>query len=71
MRDALTVEPPARFGLLVLRNFFDERTCEEIVAEMRLGRDEPATVYGQKSSGTINANMRKAVRHLPSPETVS
>jgi SM-20-related protein len=60
----------ARFGLYVLRNFLDERTCKEIVAEMSSGRGDPATIYGRGSSESIDERVRKAVSQTPSRETV-
>jgi SM-20-related protein len=65
-----TLDGVARFGLYVLRGFFDERTREEIIAEMRSARGAPVTVYGQGSSGSIDERVRKGVRHEPSRETV-
>ena len=65
-----TVDPAARFGLFVLKDFFDQRTCEQMVTEMRSGQGDSATVYGQSSSDSVNERVRKAVRHKPSLETV-
>lgn len=58
------------FGLYLLRNFFDERTCAEIVAEMNSAACGPATIYGQGSSGSIDERVRKAVSQTPSRETI-
>jgi SM-20-related protein len=65
-----TLDPAARFDLFVRRGFFDERTCQEVIAEMRSARGESATVYGQEASGSVDERVRKAVRHTPSQETV-
>jgi SM-20-related protein len=65
-----TLDGVARFGLFVLRGFFDERTREEIVGAMRSAPGAPVTVYGQGSSGSIDERVRKGVRHEPSRETV-
>jgi SM-20-related protein len=65
-----TVDPAARFGLFVLKDFFDQCTCQQIVTEMRSGPGDPATVYGQGSSDSMNERVRKVVRHRPSLETV-
>lgn len=65
-----TVDPPARFDLFVRRGFFDKRTCEEIVAEMRLLGGDPATLYGQNSSSSVDQRVRKALRYTPARETV-
>ncbi|MCM3872371.1 MAG: 2OG-Fe(II) oxygenase [Pyrinomonadaceae bacterium] len=60
----------SRFRLFMLRGFLDERTCDEIVAEMTVGGGTPATIYGQGSSGSVNERVRKAVSQTPSRETV-
>ena len=65
-----TLDPAAHFGLFVRRGFFDERSCEEIVAEMRLGQNDPATVYGRGLSGSVDERVRKAMRHTLPLETV-
>jgi SM-20-related protein len=65
-----TPDAGAHFDLFVLKGFFDERTCEEIVAEMRSAHGVPATVYGQGSPGSVDERVRKAVSQTPSPETV-
>jgi len=65
-----TLNGAARFDLYVRRGFFDARTREGILAEMRSARGAPATVYGVGSSGSIDERVRKVVRHEPSLETV-
>jgi SM-20-related protein len=65
-----TLDGVARFGLFVLKGFFDERTCEAFVAEMRSAGGAPATVYGRSSTGSVDERVRKGTRHTPSPETV-
>jgi SM-20-related protein len=37
---------------------------------MRLATENPATVYGQSSSGSVDERIRKAARQTPSPATV-
>ncbi|HEU4479076.1 MAG TPA: 2OG-Fe(II) oxygenase [Pyrinomonadaceae bacterium] len=70
MRDALTIDPTSHFRLFVLKDFFDQHTCEQILTEMRSGQGDPATVYGQNLSGLVNDGVRRAVRYKPSLETV-
>jgi len=59
-----------RFDLFVLRGFFDEQTCAEIVAGVRSAPDSPAAVYGRASSGSVDERMRKVSRRTPSRETI-
>lgn len=63
------VEPILHFGLFVREQFFDERACAEIVAEMQSCQAESATVYGRGASGTIDGTARKSLRCAPNAET--
>jgi SM-20-related protein len=58
------------FGLYLLRNFLNARTCAEIVAEMNSVAGGPATIYGQGSSVSIDERVRKAVSQMPSRDTI-
>jgi SM-20-related protein len=58
------------FDLYVLKGFFDERTCREIVAEMNSVASGPATIYGQGPSGSIDERVRKAVSQMPARKTI-
>lgn len=66
-----TTELGARFGLLLVRNFFDARTCEEIIAEMREAWGGPATVYTEGSTNPVNESLRKTTRLMLSEETTA
>ena len=66
----MTTPDSPRFGLYVLRGFLDEQACEEIVAEMSSARSDPATIYGQGSSESVDQRVRKTVKQTPSRETV-
>lgn len=68
METPATLEATARFDPLFVRGFFDAKTCEEIIAEMRLAETGPAAIHG--GSKSIDERVRKAARALPSPETV-
>lgn len=63
-------DPIETFGLLIKKGFFDALTCQQIVAEMRSGQGEPATVYGRDPSGAVDQRVRKAIRYTLSRETV-
>lgn len=63
-------DPTTCFGLFVRRGFFDERTCQEVIAEMRAGQGDSATVYAREALGSVDERVRKTMRHSPSPETV-
>ena len=58
-----------RFGLLLVRNFFDARTCEGIIAEARTAWGGPATVYTEGSTNPVNESLRKTTRLMLSDET--
>lgn len=60
----------ARFGLLLVRDFFDARECDSLVAELRAAGGGPATVYGRGESGAVDERVRRAARLAPSRETV-
>ena len=64
-----TVDPVARFDLLVQRGFFGE-ISKELGAEMRMSERVPATVYGTSSTGSVHENIRRTVRHTLSQQTV-
>ncbi|HYN84691.1 MAG TPA: 2OG-Fe(II) oxygenase [Pyrinomonadaceae bacterium] len=65
-----TVDAADGFGLFVRREFFDARTCREIVARMRAGGGEEATVYGVGATARVEERVRRVARHAPPRETV-
>ncbi|MDT5158547.1 MAG: SM-20-related protein [Acidobacteriota bacterium] len=65
----ITQESIARFDLLLEREFFDARTCEQMLFEMRSARGGPATVYMDTASSYVDESVRKATRITPSRET--
>ncbi len=56
--------------LFVVPQFFEQRLCDAIVAELRAAAGDAATVYGAASSGTIDERVRRTVRVKPTQETV-
>ena len=56
--------------LFVVKDFFDSVVCNAIVAEMKAVQGSAATVYGRGASGSIDANVRKTLRVVPSNETI-
>ena len=63
-----TSDVSALFNPFLVRDFFDARTCEEIIAEMRSAASAPATIHGASSS--VDERVRKAARVMPSQATV-
>ena len=59
------------FDLYVVRGFFDDATCRDLIREMRSSPASAAITYGQESSGVINQNVRRVARVQPSAETVA
>ena len=57
--------------LFVVKDFFEPHVCDAIRAEMKTTNAGPATVYGKGDSGAVDANVRKTLRVIPSPETVN
>ncbi|HEX8492251.1 MAG TPA: 2OG-Fe(II) oxygenase [Pyrinomonadaceae bacterium] len=57
------------FDLLVINDFLDAKTREEIVSEMRSASGGSATVYGREAAGAVDTRVRKATRVAISPET--
>jgi SM-20-related protein len=62
-------EPAARFGLLLIDEFFDAAAREEIVAEMRAAWGGPATVYRPRASSPVDESLRKTTRKMLSEAT--
>ena len=56
--------------LFVVKHFFEPRVCDAIVAEMKTTKADAATVYGKGTSVSIDANVRKTLRVIPSRETI-
>jgi SM-20-related protein len=57
--------------LFVTSQFFDQRLCDAIVAEMKAAAGAAATVYGSTVSGTIDETMRRTFRVRPANEIVA
>ncbi|HEX8772340.1 MAG TPA: 2OG-Fe(II) oxygenase [Pyrinomonadaceae bacterium] len=56
--------------LLVISDFFDAATREEILAEMRQAGGGPATVYGREADkGAVEASVRRVARLAIAEET--
>ncbi len=58
-------------NLFVSKEFFDQRACEAIVAEMKAAEGGAALVYGSTGSGTVDQSSRRTFRVKPSNETVA
>lgn len=56
--------------LFVAQQFFEPRTCQEILAELKASEADAATVYGRTSSGVVEQNVRNTLRLRPSSTTV-
>jgi SM-20-related protein len=58
------------FDLYIVRNFLDQETCRELIAEMRRSEAGPALTYG-KGVGAVDEQVRR-VRHIAvSPESIA
>ena len=57
------------YDLLVQPNFLSESTCRNIINETSNGAFQPATVYGQTDSGSVDERVRKTSRLNVSEET--
>jgi len=60
-----------QFDLYLIRHFFDERACRELIDEMRNSEASPAVTYGQESSGRVNERVRRVSRVSPSTKTLA
>ncbi len=56
--------------LFVVKHFFESHVCDAIVAEMKAAKADAATVYGKGTSGSIDTNVRKTLRVIPSMKTI-
>ena len=59
------------FDLYVVRDFFDDETCRELIRELRSSPVSAAVTYGQESAGVINENVRRVSWVQPSAGTVA
>jgi SM-20-related protein len=66
---ATPVDNPS-FDLHIVKNFFDEKTCRELIAEMRASAASAALTYG-KGDATVDERVRRVRRLSPSPQTVA
>ena len=58
-----------RPDLFVVEHFLEPSVCDALVAEMRSAEASAATVYGRTTSGSVETNVRKTLRVVPSSET--
>jgi SM-20-related protein len=56
------------FDLLLLQDFLDTATCEEILGRLRAAASQPAPVYGSGAGAAIEPRVRNARRIDGSPE---
>lgn len=56
--------------LFVVPHFLEAQVCDKIVAEMKAVEGSAATVYGRGTSESIDANVRKTLRVVPSRQTI-
>jgi SM-20-related protein len=54
--------------LLLISDFLDAATREEILSEMRLAGGDPATVYGREEGGAVESRVRRVTRLVISPK---
>ena len=66
----MTTLDAASFNLHVVKGFFDERQCDEMITELSRAPEDLATVYGLAASGSVDQRVRKTTRLIPSAETV-
>ena len=66
----MTTPDATSFNLHLVKGFFDERQCGEIITELSRAREDLATVYGLGDSGSVDHSVRKATRLMPSAQTV-
>jgi SM-20-related protein len=71
----MTSEPTSdlveHFRLLLVRNFFDAKMCDQIIAEARSAWGGPATIYTEGSANPVNESLRKTTRLMLSDETTA
>lgn len=66
----MTPEPAAAFDLYRAPGVFDARQCDELIAELAVAPEAPATVYGRGDSGLVDERVRRVARLAPTPESV-
>ncbi len=60
-----------RYHLLITPSFLDDRTCEQLIQEMKQSEATPATVYGSGNAESINDRVRKGLRVKLSDATIA
>lgn len=55
--------------LLVIKDFLDAATREQLLSELRLSDGGAATVYSYETAGAVDSHVRKATRIVVVPET--
>lgn len=71
MTSGPTSDSVERLKLLLVRNFFDARMCDEIIAEAHGAWGGPATIYTEGSANPVNESLRKTTRLMLSDETTA
>jgi SM-20-related protein len=61
----------AGFNLYLDPGFIDARQCGDLLAELAIAPEAPATLYGQAVTGVVDERARKVARLMPLPETIS
>ena len=59
------------FDLYLDGEFFDQQQCSELIAELAVAREAPASVYGRGQAGAVDERVRKVARLAPSQDTVA
>ena|SRR5690349_5156591 len=61
----------AAFDLYLDGEFFSNQQCSELIAELAVAPEAPASVYGRGQAGAVDERVRKVARLAPSPETIA
>lgn len=59
------------FDLYLVRDFFNDETCRELIREMQSSPAGAAVTYGQETSGVINERVRRVSRVQPPARAIA
>jgi SM-20-related protein len=66
----MTPNATARFNLYLVKRFFNERVCSDLIAELFRAPENHAPVYGRGEAVSVDEQVRKVARLRPSSEKI-
>jgi len=67
----MTPDAADGFNLYLDTGLLDARQCGELIAELSVAPEAPATLYGQGKTARVDERARKVARLMPASETIA